>query len=61
LCQLTQLENIAVALQEWDDADDGTMEGSLGYSNILESAPAAYIQLQDRLLAKRQQTCKADD
>ena len=43
-------------LQEWGDVDDGTMEGSLGYGNILESPPAAYIQLQARLLARRLQS-----
>lgn len=50
---------MGIALQEWDDADDGTMEGSLGYGNILESPPAAYIQLQARMLARRQQSSAA--
>jgi hypothetical protein len=49
---------MGIVLQEWDDADDGTMEGRLGYGNILESPPAAYIQLQARL-ARRQQTSAA--
>ena len=43
-------------LQEWVDVDDGTMEGSLGYGNILASPPAAYLQLQARLLARRLQS-----
>jgi len=43
-------------VQEWDDEDDGTMEGSLGYGNILESPPAAYLHLQARLLARRQKS-----
>ena len=46
----------ASLVQEWDEVDDGTMEGSLGYSNILESPPAAYFQLQARLLARRPQS-----
>ncbi|CAK0784958.1 hypothetical protein CVIRNUC_008163 [Coccomyxa viridis] len=37
--------------EEWAEESDGTLEGSLGYGNILESPPAAYVQLQARMLA----------
>ncbi len=38
-------------MQAWEDASDGTIVGSLGYSKVLESPAVAYEELQAQLLA----------